>query len=61
MKQNKKIKSWDKVREDIKYLFSKINWGQSFLDAKAVTIMNEFVSDIDKLLNNKKIYAKKTK
>ena len=26
--------------EDLKYFFSKINWGMSFLDADAVKIMN---------------------
>ena len=33
-------------REDIKYLFSKIDWGNSFLDAKAIGIMNSFWKDI---------------
>jgi len=28
------------INEDIDYLFSKINWGSSFLDAKAIDIMN---------------------
>jgi hypothetical protein len=28
-------------KEDWDYLCSKINWGSSFLDAKAITIMNE--------------------
>ena len=45
-----KIKNWKEIKEDINYLFSKINWGASFLDAEAITIMNEFVSDIEKLI-----------
>jgi len=28
-------------QEDYDYLCSKINWGASFLDAKAIRIMNE--------------------
>ena len=34
------------TREDINYLFSKIDFGKSFLDSKAITIMNEFWKDI---------------
>ena len=34
------------TREDIKYLFSKVNWGEGFLDAKAIKIMNEFWKDV---------------
>jgi len=48
-----KNKSWKEIKEDINYLFSKIDWGKSFLDAKAVTIMNEFIADIEKLLKEK--------
>jgi hypothetical protein len=40
-------KKREKLREDIKYLFDKIDWGASFLDAKAIQIMNEFVKDIE--------------
>jgi hypothetical protein len=32
--------------KDIEYLFSKINWSKSFLDADAIRIMNEFRGDI---------------
>jgi len=35
------------IREDIDYLFSKINWGSSFLDAKAVEIMNTLKTRIE--------------
>lgn len=34
------------INEDLNYLYSKINWGASFLDAKAVTIMNELSGKI---------------
>ena len=34
-------------REDLEYLFSKVNWGASFLDAQAITIMNEFWKNIN--------------
>lgn len=39
-----------KVLEDLDYLFSKINWGQSNLDAKAIQIMNSLKADITKAL-----------
>jgi hypothetical protein len=32
--------------KDIEYLFSKIDWSKSFLDADAIRIMNEFRGDI---------------
>ena len=35
------------INEDIDYLFSKINWGSSFLDAKAIDIMNTLKSRIE--------------
>jgi len=35
-----------KTAEDIEYLFSKIDWKNSFLDAKAIQIMNEFWKDV---------------
>jgi len=35
-----------KTSGDIKYLFSKINWSNSFLDAQAIKIMNEFWKDV---------------
>lgn len=37
------------LKEKITYLFSKINWGASFLDAEAVTIMNTIGSDVEQL------------
>ena len=39
-------KTKTQILEDIKYLFSKINWGSSFLDAQAVGIMNTLSQDI---------------
>lgn len=35
------------ISEDIDYLFSKINWGSSFLDAKAIDIMNTLKAKIE--------------
>lgn len=37
------------IIQDLSYLHSKVNWGTSFLDAKAITIMNEFSEKIRKL------------
>lgn len=39
----------NKLSEDIQYLFSKINWQQSFLDAKANQILNTFSNRIGDL------------
>jgi hypothetical protein len=39
----------DKINKDIEYLFSKIDWGESFLDARAVDIMNNLRKRIDRL------------
>lgn len=36
----------EKLRKDIDYLFSKIDFAHSFLDAQATTIMNEFWKDL---------------
>ena len=36
------IEKRQKLRKDIDYLFSKIDWRDSFMDAKAITIMNNF-------------------
>lgn len=44
--ENKEI---EKINEDLGYLFDKINWGDSFLDAKAVCILNEIRGRISKL------------
>jgi hypothetical protein len=35
------------LNDDIDYLFSKINWGASFLDAKAIEIMNTLKARIE--------------
>ena len=37
------------IQSDIDYLFSKINWKDSFLDAKAIRIMNGLSKRIDNL------------
>lgn len=37
------------LRERLNYLFSKINWGRSHLDARAVEIMNTIGAEIDEL------------
>ena len=34
------------ILEDLDYLFKKINWGASFLDARAAQIMNEISNNI---------------
>lgn len=40
------MKTYEEVKADIDYLYSKINWGSSFLDAKAIQIMNELPESI---------------
>lgn len=40
--------SKEEIEEKIDYLFSKINWVHSPLDAKAIEIMNNLKSDIKK-------------
>jgi len=40
------------LKKDIEYLFSKINWGDSFLDADAIRIMNEIGKRIDELVTD---------
>lgn len=47
-----------KLRKDLDYLFSKINWGDSFLDANAARIMNEFWKD---LIESDKEFIKRLK
>lgn len=37
------------IIEGINYLFERINWHHSFLDAKAIDIMNNLSSDIKNL------------
>jgi len=46
------------LSEKIDYLFSKINWGKSNLDAKSIEIMNNLQNDIQEfLLRNIKVYT----
>ncbi len=40
------MKTSKEIVGDLRHLFSKVDWGKSFLDARAVTIMNEVFSDI---------------
>ena len=47
------MKTKKEIIEDIRYLFSKINWGQSFLDAKAIDIMNTLTRDIEEISETK--------
>lgn len=42
-------KTADEINKNLDYLFSKIDWGKSALDAEAITIMNEVCSDIKAL------------
>jgi hypothetical protein len=42
--------------EKLNYLFSKINWGASFLDAKSIDAMNTYTNDIKR---EKEEYANK--
>lgn len=44
------------ICDDMEYLFSKINWGESFLDAKAIDIMNTLRKRIMGLELNSNIY-----
>lgn len=43
------MKQLDSVLADIEHLFGNINWGQSYLDARAARVMNEIFDDIRKL------------
>lgn len=43
------MKTAKEINQDLAYLFSKINWADSWLDAKAVTIMNQIGKDIKEL------------
>ena len=40
----------DEINKNIDYLFSKINWADSALDAKSISIMNNLKNDIIKAL-----------
>lgn len=46
------MKTADQITKDLSHLFSKINWGKSALDAKAIEIMNTIGTDIKALENN---------
>lgn len=46
-------KTAKEIIENIKYLFGRINWRHSFLDAKAICIMNNLSKDIKNLENAK--------
>lgn len=39
----------DLLKKDISYLFSKINWGASSLDARSIHIMNNINARIDEI------------
>lgn len=43
------MKTADQITKDLSYLFSKINWGASPIDAKAAEIMNTIGADIKAL------------
>lgn len=61
------MKTKEQICKDIEYLFGKIDWASSFLDAEAITIMNELRRDILNLNNpiqnmkGGKNYGKKSK
>lgn len=40
--------------KDLEYLYSKINWKDSFMDAKAIQIMNEPIFVTKRLIGEKK-------
>lgn len=43
------MKSADQINKDLAYLFKKINWAASNLDAEAIGIMNTIGADIKAL------------
>ena len=47
--ETKKIKTSKEIVEDLDYLFQKVNWDKSWLDSKAIVIMNEVFFDIKRL------------
>ena len=47
-----------KFKEDLGYALGKFNWGQSALDAKAITILNEWRKNLD---NQDKEFIKELK
>jgi hypothetical protein len=48
------MKTADQITKDLSYLFSKINWGASNIDAKSAEIMNTIGADIKALETPKK-------
>ena len=46
-------KTKEEIIRDIQYLFSRINWKESYLDAKAIGIMNTVTMDILNLEEDK--------
>jgi len=50
--KEQKMKTADEIIEDMDYLFSKVNWAKSFLDAKAIAIMGNLSTDIKLLERN---------
>lgn len=57
-KMNKKIETETRIKysvsNDFDYLMSKINMGASFLDSKAITILNNLSKRIKELEENQK-------
>jgi hypothetical protein len=47
------MKTKEQINKDLAYLWDKINWGASFLDAEAIGIMNTIRNDINNLENPK--------
>lgn len=43
------MKTAAEIIEDLEYLYSRIDWGKSFLDARAIRIMNSLPDDIRNL------------
>lgn len=41
-----------KTSEKVHYIFKKVNWSQSFLDAEAIMYMNEVLKEIEELEKN---------
>lgn len=51
MARDKRLTKTEELQADVKYLFEKINWADSFLDARAVSIMSDLESKIQTLAN----------
>jgi hypothetical protein len=41
-----------KTSEKVHYIFKKVNWAQSHLDAEGIGYLNEVLKEIEKLENN---------